>query len=244
MKKIKSMKTTSERENQPNNYEKPNTSFKPQVNLPRIEAEMSNAEFRKLKTDWEVYKSIIQIPEIQIASQIYTACDSSLQSTIINTVPHFLTLKETELLQKIENIVTRKTNPAVHRLNFRSLSQSEGEQTKNFLVRLKTTAKDCMFECPACKHDLSEMNIRDQLIRGLSNQSLQTDILAKADKLNELDSIINTQRRLRVPCVTKLNYQNQQRRCDSRNIRKRPITETMTYQKPSIETTLTYQMKT
>ena len=192
MKKIKSMKTTSEREHQPNYYEKPNsnTSFKTQVNLPRIESEMTNAGFRKLKTDWEVYKSIVQIPESQIISQIYTACDSSLQSTIINTIPEFLTLKESELLQKIENIVTCKTNPAVHRLNFRSLNQSEGEQTKNFLVRLKTTAKDCMFECPACKHDLSEMNIRDQLIRGLSNQSLQTDILAKADKLTDLDSII------------------------------------------------------
>ena len=86
--------------------------------------------------------------------------------------------------------MTRKTNPAVHRLNFRSLSQSEGEQTKNFLVRLKASAKDCMFECPACKHDLSEMNIKDQLIRGLSNHSLQTDILAKADQLQELESII------------------------------------------------------
>ena len=61
LKKIKSMKSKSEPEEQPN-LEKPIQSFKPQVNLPRIEGEMSNAEFRKLKTDWSVYKSIIQIP--------------------------------------------------------------------------------------------------------------------------------------------------------------------------------------
>ena len=99
LRKIKSMKTTSQRGKQ-FNIEKPIQSFKPQVNLPRIEAEMTNAEFRKLKTDWEVFKSITQTPESQIASQIYTACDSSLQNTIINTVPDFLTLKETRVATK------------------------------------------------------------------------------------------------------------------------------------------------
>ena len=170
--------------------EKSRTVFKPQVSLPRVNAEMTPAEFRKFRTDWTVYKSITQLPDDQKAPQLYTACDSEVQTCIVNTISDFFSKDEDDILNSIESIVTRQSNPAVHRLAFSNLCQSDGETVKSFLVRLKSSANDCAFECPSCQFNLSEVHIKDQLIRGITNASLQTDILAKSTSLKTLDDVL------------------------------------------------------
>ena len=110
--------------------EKPTTSkanFTPHIALPRVNAEMTQAEFRKFKTDWSVYKKITKIPEDQMASQLYTACDNTIQTSIVNSVNDLLSVEETDLLLLIESLTTRHSNPAVHRLAFSNIHQSENE---------------------------------------------------------------------------------------------------------------------
>ena len=51
-------------------------------------------------------------------------------------------------------------------------------------------APDCEFACPGCNYDLQSEHIKDQFIRGLFNESLQTDILAKVNHLKTLEDII------------------------------------------------------
>ena len=70
------------------------------------------------------------------------------------------------------------------------MRQSEVESIQDYIVRLTATAKDCGFQCPACKHDLLSTNVKDQFIRGLSNNALQTDILAKYEVLGSLENIV------------------------------------------------------
>ena len=48
-------------------------------------------------------------------------------------------------------------------------------------------ATDCNFSCPHCEHGLSNIHIRDQFIRGIANDTLQTNLLAKAWVLKSLD---------------------------------------------------------
>lgn len=164
--------------------------FKPKIELPAIRSQMTTAEFRKFKLDWDVYKTITQLPINQIAPQLYTACEADVQNSIINTAADFLTSDEDTNLKTIESIVTKQSNPAVHRLTFSNISQSENETITAFLVRLKSSAKDCEYECPNCQHDLSSNHIKEQLIRGLNNSTLQTDILAKWATLKTLEDIV------------------------------------------------------
>ena len=49
---------------------------------------------------------------------------------------------------------------------------------------------DCQVTCPICNKDLQPFHIKDQLIRGLHDKTLQTDILAKASHLVELADVI------------------------------------------------------
>ena len=90
----------------------------------------------------------------------------------------------------LENIVTKRSNPTVHRMKFSNITQSDNELIKDYVVRLNSAAKDCEFECPSCSHCLQPIHVKDQFIRGLRNSILQTDILAKPNILVKLEDII------------------------------------------------------
>ena len=152
---------------------------------------MTHPQFRKFKIDWEVFKNITSIPPDQFASQLYSACDETVQTSIINSFTNFFTQSEEELLKSIESIVTKSSNPSVHRMSFSNLTQFESESIKDYVVRLKSAAIDCEYSCFNCQQDLTSEHVKDQFIRGISNDSLQTDILAKASHLKTLEDIIH-----------------------------------------------------
>ena len=93
-------------------------------------------------------------------------------------------------MKHLKRLSQKKCNPMVHWLHFRSIHQLQEESIKDFVVRLKSSAPDCEFQCPNCHFDLQSINIKDQFIRGLQNESIQTDILAKASQLKTLEDVI------------------------------------------------------
>ena len=93
------------------------------------------------------------------------------------------------MTETLEKIVTKTCNPMVHWLHFPSIHQLQEKSIKDFVVRLRFSAPDCEFQCPNCHFDLQSINIKDQFIRGLQNESRQ-DILAKASQLNTLEDVI------------------------------------------------------
>ena len=141
--------------------------------------------------DWNVYKQLTQLSIRDSTHHLYNTCDESVQVSLINTYENFLELSEEEALNAIKAVATVRVNPAVHRKAFGELIQGETESAKNYVVRLRAAACDCAFQCPNCEHDLSSINIKDQLIRGLCNAKLQAEVLAKANQLKSLDDIIN-----------------------------------------------------
>ena len=112
------------------------------------------------------------------------------KTSIINSKEDFFQMKETDILTFLETIVTRQSNPSVHRLSFSNITQSDNETIHAFLIRLKSSAQDCEYSCPNCKFDLSSVHVKDQFIRGLHNSQLQTDILAKSSYLKTLDDVV------------------------------------------------------
>ena len=72
-------------------------------------------------------------------------------------------LSEGDLLYAIERIVTKRSNPSVHRLTFSSTLQLTNETIQEYIVKLKSLAPGCAFTCPGCNYDLKS-NIQDQFI--------------------------------------------------------------------------------
>ena len=102
--------------------------------------------------------------------QLYSTYTDTYTS-LLNTVTNFFDFNKTQLVET-EWIVTKKSNSPVHQLHFSSLHQYETEPIQDFVVHLKSIAPDCKFTCLNCQHDIQEQQIKDQLIRGLFNETL------------------------------------------------------------------------
>ena len=159
----------------------------PSAKLPQLHFEMTPQQFRKFQIDWEVFTRMTDMPTSQTSIQLYSCGDESVQNMIINTYPKFFTTDPDRLLEMIEALVTWRLNPMVHRITFASISQHEDEPIQQYLVRLRAMATDCNLLCTCCEHDLSDIYIKDQFIRGIANNTLKTDLLAKAWMLKSLD---------------------------------------------------------
>ena len=170
----------------------PTSSTKATINakLTSITHDMTQSQFRQFENDWRVYKQLINLQPDKLVLHLYNACEDSVRNTITNAHPDFLSKTEDQALETIKSIVTHKVNPAVHRKAFTSIIQNDQETIQTFLVRLRSAAVECSYSCPSCHYDLSETNIKDQFIAGLVNCVLQTEILAKANQLTTLDSVI------------------------------------------------------
>ena len=71
-----------------------------------------------------------------------------------------------------------------------STFQLSNETMQEYIVEFKFLAPNCGFTCLCCNYYLSSTNIHDQFIQRLCNKTLQTGILAKANHLKELESVI------------------------------------------------------
>ena len=160
----------------------------PTAKLPQLSLDMTPQQFRKFQIDWEVFVKITNKPELQTNIHLYNCTSEEAQNAIISTHPEFFSTDPSKLLGMLKTLVTRRSNPIVHRLTFASMSKGEDEPIQSYLVRLKATALDCNYMCPACEHDLSDMYIKDQRV---ASDALQADLLAKAGLLKTLEKNIS-----------------------------------------------------
>ena len=140
----------------------------PAAKLRQLNEDMTLPQFRMFKMDSVVF--ITNLPENQIHAQLYSACSESVQNSQANTESDFFSLTKEKIIETLEEIVRKKCNPMVHRLHFRCIHQLQEES--GFVVKLRSSASDCEFQCPNCHFDLQSINIKDQFIRGLQNESI------------------------------------------------------------------------
>ena len=78
----------------------------PAAKLPQLNEDMTLPQFRKFTMDWDVFKRITNLPEYQIHTQLYNACES-VQNSLVNTESDFFSLTEDKMTQTLEKIVTK-----------------------------------------------------------------------------------------------------------------------------------------
>ena len=147
----------------------PTTHVKPTAKPPQLNSGMTPQQFRKFKIDWDVFTKMTNLSDTQMNVQLYNCAEETVQNSIINTYPEFFNADPNKLLDMLEVLVTMKSNPIVHRISFSSIAQGDGEPVSDYLIRLKSGARDCNFICPNCDHDLSGIYVKDQFIRGIAS---------------------------------------------------------------------------
>ena len=97
------------------------------------------------------------MPTSQTSFQLYSCADESVQNAIINTYPKFFTTDSDRLLNMIEELVTQRSNPMVHRITFTSMSQHEDELSTNSRLSFTSSIfQEFLWTC-CVKHRLSSV---------------------------------------------------------------------------------------
>ena len=110
----------------------------PTAKLPQLVSEMTTEQFRKFRIDWDEFTRVTNLPTAQTNVQLYNCANKAVQNSIINTYPDFFNTSPNKLLDMLEVLVTRKSNPMVHRISLSSIAQSDNETVQNYVVRLHT----------------------------------------------------------------------------------------------------------
>ena len=79
----------------------------PAAKPPQLQTEMTHLQFCKIKMDWNVFKQITNMPPNQLHSQLYSSCTDTVQTGLVNTVNNFCELTEAQLLETLEQIITK-----------------------------------------------------------------------------------------------------------------------------------------
>lgn len=162
----------------------------PPPTRPTATLDMTPHALRKFITDWNIFKRLANIHQSDFTIELYMCCNEQLQSAIYANCARFIEMPETDLLQMINELISKPRNRAATRKNFQSLVQQPGERVTDYMTRILQAATDCCYSCPDCYRDLTDEHARDQLIIGLSNTALQKDVMCKDDLLPALSDVV------------------------------------------------------
>ena len=72
------------------------------VKLPCDNANITHPQYHKFITDWNVCKCMTSLLVQQIPSHVYSACDKTVQNSIVNSHHNFLDMDKTTMLKAIK----------------------------------------------------------------------------------------------------------------------------------------------
>ena len=74
----------------------------PKLNRPTISRGTTEEEWSIIKRKWAIYKTTMNIPNDQIATQLWQCCDDDLTSDLFRDIPNIASIAEDDLLAAIK----------------------------------------------------------------------------------------------------------------------------------------------
>ena len=186
---------------------------------PTVNTDIDDREWAIFTDSWTRYKRMIRLQDTDVDNirlELRECCSTDVNKFLFEYVgPTKLNqCTETELLAHIKSIAVKVVHKEVHRMEFHSLIQDQGEPVTQWVARLRAKAFLCGFEipCTSCTPhqtiSYAEEEISQRLIAGLCNQEHQRRVLSEASSLTTLDLKI---KRLQVLETTEKSAQSLQR---------------------------------
>lgn len=169
----------------------PRTQPVMRTKVPEGSYTMNVAEFRSYRKDIEAYKDLTKLTDRQIVLQIRLSMDADLKRIVDTNYPEWDTLTVEEAINAVGDIVKESSNPVVYRKQFNELIQLKDEPIQEFVTKLRACAIDCAFVCPYDEdHDLTDYHIKNRIMTGIYDDTLQQEILQKHDSLTTVDLLV------------------------------------------------------
>ena len=161
---------------------------------PTISAGCTPEQWSSFKCQWTMYKTGMSVSTNMCATALFHCCEDDLKTDLLRDLQADVSaMDETDLLAAIKRLAVKDESTLVHRIRLSKLTQAPGTPIRTFLASLKGQAALCQYtvECKeqGCDHmyDYSSEIIKDNLIRGIADPEILSDLLgdSKTDRTLE-----------------------------------------------------------
>lgn len=174
----------------------PQTPAAPALKLkpPHISAGSSPDQWSAFKRQWSMYKAGMSISTAMEATALFHCCEDELRTDLMRDIQDDVaSMPEADLLNAIKRLAVKEESTLVHRIKLGKMTQAPGMPIRTFLANLRGQAALCQYvsACkePGCQHmyDYSTEIIKDNLVRGINDPEILSDILGdpKTDRTLE-----------------------------------------------------------
>ena len=152
---------------------------------------MTAAGFRTWRRSVETWLRLAAWPDEEAVLHIRLLCVPDLQCALdarFNT-EQWEALDPKAALDAIGKIVLQTSNQAVRWSDFFNTCQAPGESVGMYMTRCAQEARDCGFQCPDCRSDLSEYMLMRKVMVGLHDPALKQEVFRRCDSFKDADSL-------------------------------------------------------
>ena len=154
---------------------------------PKLSAGSDQETWELFLRSWALYKAGMNIGDTQSSVYLFNCLEQDLREDILRANPstQISDMSEADLTAAIKTLAVKVESKLVHRIRMGQSTQTPGHSIRNFHAVLKGQAKLCQFRvtcpAPACNTvvDYSEEVIMDQLIRGINDKEILSDLLGE-----------------------------------------------------------------
>ena len=166
---------------------------------PQIDVGCNEDQWEFFQHEWKSYKRRTSIKNTQLSDELSACCTKDLRKILFDFVGSAALDKITEdqLLKNIKSAAVIGKNTSVHRKEFYSIMQSQGEPVNLFVAKLRSKAEHCNFKVTCVGSECNEINsyaeamVSDQMVAGLYDKDIQQDVLAKGKELRSFQDRYN-----------------------------------------------------
>lgn len=159
------------------------------IDRPVLDLGASDGAWAFFNDEWAQFKLRCQLGPSEVSTELRACCSLALRQELFSFYgPDLLSsASERELLGFIKAIAVQGRNTAVHRQEFYSLRQDDGQSGSAFVTQLKGKAAQCSFAvpCPHCSRPVSYQDsmVADQMIVGARDSDIQCELMARDSSL-------------------------------------------------------------
>ena len=165
---------------------------------PTVSAGSTPDQWSAFTRQWTMYKSGMSVPANMSATALFYCCDEDLKTDLMRDLQADVSsMPELDLLAAIKRLAVKEESTLVHRIKLSKMTQAPGTPVRTFLASLRGQASLCQYtaKCkePGCDHsyDYSNEIIKDNLIRGIADPEILSDILGDARTDRTLDETVS-----------------------------------------------------
>lgn len=174
------------------------TPAKLKLKPPTVGAGCTPDQWSSFTRQWEMYKSGMAIAPTQSSTALFHCCDDELKTDLMRDLQRDVaTMDEVNLLSAIKRLAVKDESILVHRIRLGKMTQAPGTNIRTFLANLRGQAALCQYvatcKISGCNHkyDYSDEIIKDNLVRGIADPEILSDLLGDPKTDRTLDETVS-----------------------------------------------------